>query len=243
MTQPFGTLWGISVGPGDPELLTLKGLRILRSVPIVACPQSRTGQPGMAHQIVQEYLDPAQSLLPLDLPFVTDPQVLQPAWRRAAEQLLISLRQGRDVAFVCEGDVGLYSTFTHLARTLRQLHPQIPLQLIPGVCSPLAAAAALGRPLSIGAERIAILPAMYTPAEIETVRAWADVVVLMKVAPVFPQVIQWLQDQGILHQASLIEWVSSDRQQIWTDLGQLIDYRPPYFSLMILSGPGCSPLD
>ncbi len=234
MAEQLGTFWGISVGPGDPELLTLKGLRCLQSVPVVACPQSRSGQRGMAYGIIQDYLQPNQSILSLHLPFVRDPQVLQQAWQAAADQVLSPLQAGQDVGFICEGDVGLYSTFTHLARSLRQIQPQLPIQIIPGVCSPLAAAAALGQPLSIGSERIAILPALYTLEEIEQACQWADVVVLMKVASVFPQIYDWLeQKQGLSH-ASLIEWISSEKQRFWTDLRELAEYQPPYFSLMIL---------
>ena len=234
MAEQLGTFWGISAGPGDPELLTLKGLRCLQSVPVVACPQSRSGQLGMAYGIIQDYLQPHQSILSLHLPFVTDPQVLHQAWQAAADQLLIPLRAGQDVGFVCEGDVGLYSTFTHVARSLRQSQPQLPIQIIPGVCSPLAAAAALGQPLSIGSERIAILPALYTLEEIEQVCQWADVVVLMKVASVFPQVYDGLDQKRGLANANLIEWVSSEQQRFWTDLSGLSGYQPPYFSLMIL---------
>jgi precorrin-2/cobalt-factor-2 C20-methyltransferase len=230
----LGTFWGISAGAGDPEWLTLKAVRVLQAVNWVACPQNAAGQPGLAYQIVRPWLQPGQTLLPLPLPFVTQPELLQAAWEAAAEQLAPLLEQGEDVAFVCEGDVGLYSTFAYLAQALRRRLPDLPIQVVPGVCSPLAAAAALGAPLALGPEKLAILPALFALAELEEACAWAEVVVLMKVASVYPQVWQWLAEKGWLQRASLVVWAGWPQQALFPTLDGLADYRPPYFSLLIL---------
>ncbi len=230
----LGTFWGISAGAGDPEWLTLKATRILGAVRWVACPQNAAGQPGLAYQIVRPWLRPEQTLLPLHLPFVTQVELLQAAWQAAAEQLAPPLERGEDVAFVCEGDVGLYSTFAYLSQALRQRIPDLPIQAIPGVCSPLAAAVALGSPLVLGSEKLAILPALFALAELEEACAWADVVVLMKVASVYPQVWQWLAERGWLRQASLVVWAGWPQQAIFPTLEGLASYQPPYFSLLIL---------
>ena len=230
----LGTFWGISAGAGDPDWITVKAARILSTVNWVACPQNAAGQPGLAYQIVRPWLRPEQTLLPLRLPFVTQPEVLQAAWRVAAQQLAPLLERGEDVAFICEGDVGLYSTFAYVAQALRQRIPALPIQAIPGVCSPLAAAAALGSPLVLGSEKLAILPALFTLSELEQACAWAEVVVLMKVASVYPQVWQWLAERGWLQQASLVVWAGWPQQTLFPTLEGLADYRPPYFSLLIL---------
>ncbi len=230
----LGTFWGISVGAGDPDWLTLQGAKLLRSVKWVACPQSASGQPGLALHIVRPWLQPQQVVLPLHLPFVTEAEPLQAAWKMAAEQLAPPLEQGEDVAFVCEGDVGLYSTFAYVARALQARLPGLSIRAIPGVCSPLAAAALLGSPLVVGSEKLAILPALFALNDLEQACAWADVVVLMKVAPVYPQVWQWLAEKSWLHRASLVVWAGWPQQQIFPTLENLADYRPPYFSLLIL---------
>ncbi|MFS8822950.1 SAM-dependent methyltransferase, partial [Synechococcus sp. W60.2] len=116
----------------------------------------------------------------------------------------------------------------------RQRIPALPIQAIPGVCSPLAAAAALGSPLALGSEKLAILPALFALTELEKACTWADVVVLMKVAPVYPQVWQWLAARGWLQQASLVVWAGWPQQALFPTLEGLADYRPPYFSLLIL---------
>jgi precorrin-2/cobalt-factor-2 C20-methyltransferase len=230
----LGTFWGISAGAGDPDWITVKAAKLLSSVKWVACPQNASGHPGLAYQIVRPWLRPEQTLLPLHLPFVTQPEQLQTAWRAAAEQLALPLEQGEDVAFVCEGDVGLYSTFAYVAQALRERISALPIQAIPGVSSPLAAAALLGSPLVLGSEKLAILPALFALSELEQACAWAEVVVLMKVAPVYPQVWQWLAERGWLEQASLVIWAGWPQQAIFSTLEGLADYQPPYFSLLIV---------
>lgn len=229
-----GKLWGISVGPGDDEWLTLKGLRILQSVEVVACPQNRQGKPGMAYNIVKSHLRSPQKILPLDLPFVRDPVQLQQAWDAAGEELLPLLTQGQDVAFITEGDASLYSTFSYVAQSVHRLDSSIEITTVPGVCSPLAAMATLNMPLSLGAEKIAILPALYDISELTATLEWAEVIVLMKVSSVFGQVWQLLKEKGLLEKASLVERVGSPEEKRYPHLVNLADYQPPYFSILIV---------
>ncbi|NJK62936.1 MAG: precorrin-2 C(20)-methyltransferase [Synechococcaceae cyanobacterium SM2_3_1] len=234
MTSDLGTFWGLSAGAGSPGWLTLEGLERLQRSEVVAFPQNRAGEPGLAYQIVRAYLRPEQTLLALNLPFEQDLIKLEAAWRLAADQIHHYLLQGQSVVFVSEGDVSLYSTFTYLAHALQHLDSRIPIQVVPGVCSPLAAVAALQCPLAIGAEKLAVLPAMYSLQDLDQATAWADVVVLLKVAPVFHDVWRWLQQRGWLDQACLVEWVGHPQQQLFTNLSELEDHHPPYFSLLIL---------
>ncbi len=226
--------WGIGVGPGHPDWLTLQGLSVLQSVPIIACPQNRQGQPGLAYKIVAQHLLPHQQVVSLELPFVNEPEILTAAWQRATDQVLKYLQSGLNVAFISEGDISLYSTFTYLAKTLHQSDATHEIRAVPGVCSPLAATACLGQPLATGAEKIAILPAMYCVSELDQILQWADQVVLMKVASVFPQIWHYLAQTQRLQQASLIIAVGQDHEQIWPTLEHLKTFQPPYFSLLII---------
>lgn len=232
--SPLGTLYGIGVGPGDPELISLKGFRRLQQVPVVAFPAGIGAKPGVAEQIIQDWLQPNQARLPLQFPYVQDPQVLMLAWQTAAHRVWQSLTQGLDVAFVSEGDVSFYSTFTYLAQTLHQNHPEVQIEIIPGVCSPLAAAAALGMPLTSQGDRLVILPALYTIAELETVLDWADVVVLLKVSSVYPQVWSVLARRHLLEQSYVVERATSCQQKIYHNLQRHPNLQLPYFSLMII---------
>ena len=240
-THNWGTFWGIGVGPGDPEWLTVKGLRVLRSAAVVALPQNKQGQPGMAYEIVREFLSPEQKILPLALPFVRDEAILQAAWAAAARELRPFLQQGRDVVFLSEGDISFYSTFTYVARALQDLAPTLNIRTVPGICSPLAAAAAIGEPLASACEKVAILPVLDRPEELVRALEWADVVVLMKVASAYPTVWQVLAERNLLERARLAAWVGGERQTILPNLVEAADYKPHYFSLLIVRNHACNP--
>lgn len=231
--QP-GILYGIGVGPGDPELITVKGLGILKRVPIVAFPAGVQGKPGMAQQMVAQWLNSSQVQLALSFPYVQDNDILTQAWQAAAERVWQYLELGQDVAFVSEGDVSFYSTFTYLAQALQQLHPKVVVQTIPGICSPMAAAAVLGIPLTIRAQRLVVLPALYTVGELEAVLDWADVVVLMKVSSVYEQVWKVLQQRDLLEQAYVVERATLSDQVVYAGLRLRPNLKLPYFSVLIV---------
>lgn len=229
-----GTLYGISVGPGDPELITLKGLNLLKSVPVVAFPAGIGGKQGIAQRIVSQWLKSDRVQLALEFPYLQDEAVLNSAWQLAAQQVWEYLRRGEDVAFVCEGDISFYSTFNYLAATLQQQHPEVRVQTVPGVASPMAAAAALGLPLTIRDQRLVILPALYRVEELEAVLNWADVVVLMKVSSVYPQVWQMLQQRDLLQHSYVVERATSVEQVVYYDLRDRSELKLHYFSLLIV---------
>ncbi|MEY4517487.1 MAG: hypothetical protein RLZZ499_86, partial [Cyanobacteriota bacterium] len=183
-----GILYGVSVGTGDPELITVKGLRILQSSDLVAFPAGVNNRLGVAQNIIQDWLQPHQQILPLNFPYVQDELKLQTAWSKAAQQVWQELSLGKNIAFACLGDVNFYGTFTYLAQTLERSHPEVTIETIPGVCSPMAIASVLGIPLTVNQQKMAVLPALYSVQELETALDWAEVVVLLKVSSVYPQV-------------------------------------------------------
>lgn len=231
--QP-GILYGISVGPGDPELMTLKGLRILQQVPVVAFPAGVGGKPGFAQQIVNHWLGEHQVQLSLTFPYVHDLDILTKAWVKAAGEVWYYLQSGQDVAFVCEGDVSFYSTFTYLAQTLQEQHPHVTVQTVPGVCSPMAAASVLGLPLTLRQERLIVLPALYNVEELETILDWAEVVVLMKVSSVYEQVWKILYRRQLLETAWVVERATLPDQRYIEDLRDRPTLNLSYFSLLIV---------
>ncbi len=237
----LGVLYGIGAGPGDPELMTLKGLRILKNAPVVAFPAGVRGNPGMAQLIVEEWLHPEQIQLALTFPYVQDEAILLAAWQLAAEQVWQYLQLGQDVAFISEGDVSFYSTFTYLAQTLQNLYPEVAVQTVPGICSPLAAAAVLGLPLTIRAQRLVVLPALYNVQELEKVIDWADVVVLLKVSSVYEELWTVLQRRGLLDRSWVVERATLPEQVIYEGLSDRPNLKLPYFSLLIVQVTASSP--
>ena len=229
-----GTLIGLGLGPGDPDLMTLKALRALQAAPVVAFPQGRPGQMGVAQQIVAPHLQAHQIQLPLDFPFVAADDQLQAAWRRAAAQVWAVLKTGQDVVFACEGDISFYGTFTYLADALSLAHPDVTIHRIPGVCSPMAAVSALDIPLTVQAEKLAVLPAFYGVEDLEHTLDWADVVVLMKVRSVYTSVWAVLQRRYLLSTSYVVVRASQPDQVIYRDLENHPALELPYFSLMVI---------
>ena len=234
LSSQLGTLYGISVGTGDPELITLKGLRLLQNTKIIAFPAGIKQKPGIAEQIIAQWLKPEQTTIALDFPYTKDEAILQQAWKQASARVWQYLSQGIDVAFACEGDVSLYSTFTYLAQTLEKLYGAVPIITVPGICSPLAAASELQIPLTMGNQRLTILPAIYAWQDLESVLGSSEVVVLLKVGSVYPQVWQILQKHSLLESSSVVEKATFSDRKIYTNLKDYPQLELSYFSLLII---------
>jgi len=228
-----GTLYGIGVGPGDSELITVKALKQLQKAPVVAFPAGLNQRSGVAERTISPWLADHQTKLPLHFPYVQDPNQLEAAWDNAARDVWPYLQKG-DVVFACEGDITFYSTFTYLAQHLLQQQPTAQVKTIAGVSSPMAAAAALGIPLTCQGQQLAIIPALYSVDQLEDAIDWADVVVLMKVSSVYSQVWQILQQHQLLERSYVVEHATRSSQKTYTGLQNHPDLQLPYFSLMIV---------
>jgi precorrin-2/cobalt-factor-2 C20-methyltransferase len=233
----LGTLYGVSVGTGDPELITVKGLRILQSSEIVAFPSGINNRLGTAQTIISSWLQPHQQTLPLKFPYVRDVLTLETAWSEAAQKVGFYLQQGTDITFACLGDLSFYGTFTYLAQNVKRLYPEANIETVPGVCSPMAMASVLGVPLTVDRQRLAILPAIYTVQELEIALDWAEVVVLLKVNSVYKQVWQILQRRNLLQSSSIVEKVTFPEQKIYSDLTNRPHLDLSYFSIMLIEQP------
>ena len=163
-----------------------------------------------------------------------DEQTLLSAWQQAAKQVWHHLQQGNDVAFACEGDVSFYSTFTYLAQTLQHLYSEVVVKTVPGVCSPMAVASVLQIPLTMGSQRLAVLPAIYTVAELEAVLDWAEIVVLLKVNSVYQQVWRILQQRNLLNNSWIVERATFPEQKIYRNLEKYPQLKLSYFSLLLI---------
>jgi precorrin-2/cobalt-factor-2 C20-methyltransferase len=229
-----GKLYGISVGTGDPELITVKGLKFLQQANIVAFPEGTKGKPGIAERIITPWLKSYQMLLPLKFPYVHDEKELTEAWQLAARTVLPYLQGREEVTFACEGDISFYSTFTYLAQAVQQLDPKIVVETIPGVCSPMAVASELGIPLTTRSQRLMILPTLYHLQELASALQVAEVVVLMKFSSLYPQIWELLQAKGLLDRSWIVEKATMPEQVVYQDLRDRADLKLSYFSVMII---------
>jgi precorrin-2/cobalt-factor-2 C20-methyltransferase len=214
------TLYGVGVGPGAPDLLTLRAQRILREVPVLALPRSNDHTPSMAWRIARPAVGdiPGQERLFVTLPMSKDPARLRPAWDKACVDIGARLARGLSVAFVTEGDPSLFSTFIYLSREAAQRWPGIPIEVVPGVSSLAAVPAAAGLALADGQERIAIVPGNYGLDDLTGVLRSFDTVVLMKIGSEMPNVLAALEATDLVDKAVYVAKASMPEQHVERDL-------------------------
>jgi precorrin-2/cobalt-factor-2 C20-methyltransferase len=233
MSGRWGRFYGIGVGPGDPELLTLKAVRVLQRVPVVCYPQSTAGEGSMALAIAAGAVSLAgKELIPF--PFSMSRPHTTDTWQGALGQVLERLAQEQDCAFLTEGDPFLYSTFVYVYEHLRREHPQVPVEVIPGVSSLTAAAARAGVPLAAGRERMAVLPALYHPQAIGPALDTSDTLVLLKVNRVLEVVQGELEARGLLERAVLVRRATMPEEQVLHGAEAVDGRLRDYFSLLIV---------
>lgn len=176
-----GKFYGIGVGPGDPELLTLKAKRILSNVELLCVPKSRMEKESLALSVVKAVIPREYKLLDLEFPMSKDRTILENSWEQAGKLVVEELLKGTDVAFITIGDPTLYSTYGYLLRYITNNFPDIATETIPGVSSITACPAYLQEPLVEGDEKLAVIPAAYDLEDLKQIIQTFDTVVLMKV--------------------------------------------------------------
>lgn len=230
-----GRLYGIGVGPGDPELITVKAFRLLKEVDVIAYPKKRMGSKSYAHAILDLYIEPGEKeLVGLVFPMTRDEDVLHPHWAKTVETLWSHLSDGLDVAFVTEGDPNLYSTWIHMARLMKETHPEVEILSVPGISSFNGAAARLGLFLADGNEQLAIIPATADRAAMKQAIESHDTIIFLKVAKVMDQMIDILSELHLLDRASVVSKVTSSEEQVWLNVAELKGHELNYLTLMVV---------
>jgi len=228
-------IYAVGVGPGDPELITRKGERIIRSAKVICAPTGAADAASYALSIVGELVDPCrQEILTQTFPMMKTGAELEAAWEDAASQVIKRIDRGYDVVFITIGDPLLYSTFLYIRRIIQQRRPDIPMEIVPGISSVSAAAAAAGVPLGIAGDRIAILPATYEDYELRRTLKEFDTVVLMKVSRVFDRVYAILQELGLTGKGVFVRRVGSDQEEVVRDVSTLLGRELDYLSMLIV---------
>lgn len=231
----MATVYAVGVGPGDPELLTRKAERILRNVDVVLAPVSNPTDASVALGTIREFIDESrQEIIVHQFPMTSDRARLIPAWQEAAVLIAGHAEAGRSVAFITIGDPLFYSTFIYLLRILRQQWPQLRIEIVPGISSINAAAAEAALPLVEGDEKMVVIPATAGIEQITAALASYETVVLLKVKPLFAQILELLRAAGREQSTVFVERVGSSRQKVLTDFGEIAAHSPDYLSLMII---------
>jgi precorrin-2/cobalt-factor-2 C20-methyltransferase len=229
-----GMLYGVGVGPGDPELLTLKAARVVRETPVIAVPVSQAEGESYAFNVVSGMLRPEQRVLRLLFPMLKDPAAKRGYRAAAAAAIADELRAGHDVAFLTEGDPMLHSTFIYV---LQCLPDALNVEIVPGVSSINAAAAQAALPLVSADQRLAVVPATFENlGELKEIFCRFDTVVLLKFARVFDQILDLLMELGLAETSLVVERASHPAGRVLRDLGALRGQQIHYLSLLIVQG-------
>lgn len=224
-----GKLYGVGVGPGDPELLTLKALRVIREAEIIAVPKTE-GKTITALAVVQSVCDFSdKEILEVYMPMTREKTVLWENHRKGAAELTRRLAAGQTVAFLTLGDPSIYSTYIYLHKQV--LEAGFQAELIAGVPSFCAVAARLNDSLCAGAEPLHIIPASY-PGLAESLN-WPGTKVLMKSGLAFAGVREYLKDSGLLSHSAMVERCGMDGEKVYPDLREA-DEKTSYFSIIVV---------
>lgn len=224
-----GKLYGIGVGPGDPELITVAAARILQDVDIVAAPQTNA---SIAWKIAEPYIA-GKPTMSLAIPMVKDVRILNEAYQKAAEDLIQALREEKNVAFLTLGDVSLYSTFTNIHRLVTAQGYQT--EWIPGIPAMCATAAALQEPLAERREPILVLPAVDAES-IQTIIQClkkGSHVLAMKFGMRFLMLKEQLEKHGFIEQAAMVVRCGMEEEKVIRDI-RSCDEAQSYFSTMLI---------
>ncbi|WP_078433749.1 precorrin-2 C(20)-methyltransferase [Metabacillus halosaccharovorans] len=230
----IGTLFGLGVGPGDPELITVKAFRRLQESPVIAYPKKLKGSKSYAHRIVEVYINPAEKeMLGLVFPMTKDEDTLRTEWTKSVEAIYGYLAQGKDVAFVTEGDPMLFSTFIHLMNLMKSMYPDVPIETVAGISSFNGSVNRLGIALADGDDYVAMIPATEDMEEMRRVIETHDGIVFIKVAKVLDAMLNLLEEMNLLEKAHVVTKVTSDEEVIWK-INELQGSELNYLSCMVV---------
>lgn len=227
--QTKGRLYGIGVGPGDPELLTLKALRLLQAAPVVAY-QSAVDKESIARAIVSQYLTGNQIEVLFHLPRALEPETANLIYDKEVEPIAEHLAAGRDVVVLCEGDPFFYGSFMYVFTRLSQ-HYQT--EVVPGISSLMACPVALGVPFTYYNDIMTVLPAPMPAEELITHLLATDAAAIMKLGRHFTKVRDVLHQLGLASRALYIERATTTQQRI-VPLDEVDPDQVPYFSMIII---------
>ncbi|MBW1862583.1 MAG: precorrin-2 C(20)-methyltransferase [Deltaproteobacteria bacterium] len=229
-----GTLYGIGVGPGDPELITLKAINILRRVAVVFAAASTKNSHSLAEKIVSPHLKEGVPVVPLGFPMTRDKKMLAGAWRENARKVVETLKKEEDAAFITLGDPMIYSTFGYIMRTIKETDPDIPIEIVPGITSYQAGAAAAGQSLVEAEESYAVISGALGSQKLKDIIDHTDSVVMLKVYHNYKEILDTLNQLDLTAGSVLISRCGLDGEKILTDVKKLRDTDPPYLSLLII---------
>ena len=228
-----GTMWGLGVGPGDPELITLKALKILRAAAVLAYPAPEEGE-SMARSIVAGHLPGGQHEIAIRMALEPGRFPSERVYDRAAAEIGAHLEAGRDVAVLCEGDPFFYGSFMYL---FARMADHFPVEVVPGVTSLVACADVLGAPLAARDDVLTVVPATLEEDELRRRLADTDAAAIIKVGRHLAKVRRALEAEGLAGRARYVEHATMASQRV-LPLAEVDEAGAPYFSMVLVHRRG-----
>jgi precorrin-2/cobalt-factor-2 C20-methyltransferase len=229
-----GTLYGIGVGPGDPELITLKAKQVLEGMKIIFAPVAGKGKESIACSIARPYIAADARVEKLFFPMTHDRAERERAWEDSVRSIVRVLETGTDAAFITLGDPMTYSTYGYLLKTIEQLYPRIQKITIPGIPSYLAGAASANLPLAQGHEILSIIPGSASGERIKECLASSDTIVFLKHNSASRTIRELLQEMGLQERATYVRRLGFPDELVTADQGRGLSGGEEYLSLIIV---------
>ena len=191
-------LIGIGVGPGDPDLLTVKAVKAIHSADIIMCPASKEDRPSIALSVVSPLIDKSknQEIVKLIFPMTKDKDVLKETWKKNAKIMAEKVLLGKNVVYLTVGDPYLYSTWIYMHKDLTENYPEMKISVIPGIVSMFTFASKVGVSIAEGAEKVAIIPSCYDLSSVKEIAKNSETMIFLKDGRYFDQVIDVLKESG-----------------------------------------------
>ncbi len=228
-----GTLYGLGVGPGDPDLITVKALKILQAVPVVAYPAPETGD-SLARSIVSPHLNGNHKEIPIRMPMLSARFPAQEVYDWAAREIGSHLERGADVAVLCEGDPFFYGSFMYLFGRMAPIHK---VEVVPGVSSLMACATTLGSPLAGRNDVLTVLPATLSADALRQRLQAVEAVAIIKVGRHFRKVRGVLDALELSDKARYVEHATMRSQKLLS-IEDVDADAVPYFSMILVHARG-----
>ncbi len=232
----IGTLYGIGVGPGDPELITVKGARLLGQCQHVFVPKPRTAADSVALSVAGIYLNPSSQVHELIFPMTSDQADLSRHWTASAGEIASVLKNGEDACFLTLGDPLLYSTYIYLLRELKALWPGAGVVTVPGVTAFSAAAALSGFPVGERKETVTIIPTADDLGNVQRALSGGGTVILMKIGRRLREVLNLLEEAKVIDRSVFVSHAGMENERVETDLRLLRaeDPQAGYLSIILI---------
>ncbi|MGI9566102.1 MAG: precorrin-2 C(20)-methyltransferase [Nitrosopumilus sp.] len=191
-------LVGIGVGPGDPDLLTVKAVKAIQSADIIMCPASKEDRPSIALSVVSPLIDESknQEIVKLVFPMTKDKDILEATWKKNAKIMAEKVLLGKNVVYLTVGDPYLYSTWIYMYKDLKSNYPSMEISVIPGIVSMFTFASKVGVSIAEGAEKVAIIPSCYDLSSVKEIAKNSESMIFLKDGRYFDQVIDVLKESG-----------------------------------------------